>query len=441
MSELPPPTSSWPPRIAWTIIWLGVAYISLSQFSPKIRGRHAPSADVNDIQLTASAKYAVGSHQLSPTTPIAPFLKAVDDAAQSPKQKMDAAILAGDLQDAAAAEKRLNAIDAKKLAPDLQQDLSDLQTIYAHGPSSLDQPARDRLIQRHAFFGQLALAFGQPKTDPQRQSITQQGVHTAIVLLSFAGIALCAGFAGLILLIVAIVLLSVGSIRPAYQPPQRAGSVFVEMFAVYLLSFFVISLLLSLLAHGDPPLAWYWIASIVLPIAFAWGIFRGATWNQLRMALGWHGGRNPLIELPLGIVGYITGLPIIVAGFCVTLFLVNLSHTTPSHPIQGEATNTPASILQLYGIACLWAPIIEETMFRGALFSHLRRRWNWLASASLVGFIFAAIHPQGWTFIPVLGSIGVVLAGIREWRGSILPCMVAHALNNFVMVSLLLAVK
>jgi membrane protease YdiL (CAAX protease family) len=48
--------------------------------------------------------------------------------------------------------------------------------------------------------------------------------------------------------------------------------------------------------------------------------------------------------------------------------------------------------------------------------------------------VFAAIHPQGWTFIPVLGALAVAFCIAREWTGSINPAIVAHAINNFAMV-------
>jgi membrane protease YdiL (CAAX protease family) len=63
---------------------------------------------------------------------------------------------------------------------------------------------------------------------------------------------------------------------------------------------------------------------------------------------------------------------------------------------------------------------------------------GFLVSAVVSSFVFAAIHPQGWAAIPVLGAIAFVLAGIREWRGSIVGCVVAHALNNGVVTVMLL---
>jgi membrane protease YdiL (CAAX protease family) len=50
--------------------------------------------------------------------------------------------------------------------------------------------------------------------------------------------------------------------------------------------------------------------------------------------------------------------------------------------------------------------------------------------------LFAAIHPQGWPFIPVLASLALAFCVAREWRGTLVPGMVAHGINNFVIMTL-----
>jgi membrane protease YdiL (CAAX protease family) len=77
-------------------------------------------------------------------------------------------------------------------------------------------------------------------------------------------------------------------------------------------------------------------------------------------------------------------------------------------------------------------------MFRGALFHHLRRRWNWVVSAGFSALIFAAVHPQGWTAIPVLGSLALVFAAVREWRGSAIAPMTGHFIQNFAVTTMLI---
>src|SRR5262249_59937285 len=105
------------------------------------------------------------------------------------------------------------------------------------------------------------------------------------------------------------------------------------------------------------------------------------------------------------------------------------------HLLRGDRWH----VLGLYALASVFAPVIEETMFRGALFHHLRRRWGWGVSAPIVALLFAIVHPQGWVAVPALGSIAIVLAALREWRGSLIAPMVAHGFNNFLALTLALA--
>ena len=39
-------------------------------------------------------------------------------------------------------------------------------------------------------------------------------------------------------------------------------------------------------------------------------------------------------------------------------------------------------------------------------------------SATISGFVFAAIHPQGWVAVPALMGLAYAFAVIREWRGT-----------------------
>jgi len=130
-------------------------------------------------------------------------------------------------------------------------------------------------------------------------------------------------------------------------------------------------------------------------------------------------------------------MPVLVLGIFATMALSRYSRINPSHPIIHQATGGAGQIVAMYLLACLWAPITEETLFRGALYQHLRGRWNGLISAVVVGLIFAALHPQGWVAIPILGTIGAILAIIREWRNSLIASMTAHALINGLTVTLL----
>jgi membrane protease YdiL (CAAX protease family) len=164
--------------------------------------------------------------------------------------------------------------------------------------------------------------------------------------------------------------------------------------------------------------------------ALLWPYARGSKWGDVRRALGWVRGKGILREAGSGIIGYIAGLPLIALSAVVVLVISRYADTVPSHPIVNEIKSDPVTLILLFGVASIWAPVVEETLFRGALYGYLRGRWSWPVASALTGFLFAVVHPQGWIGVPALTTIGFVLGAIREWRGSIIAPMTAHALNN-----------
>ena len=93
------------------------------------------------------------------------------------------------------------------------------------------------------------------------------------------------------------------------------------------------------------------------------------------------------------------------------------------------ADPSPAAWGCLAASAVLFAPLGEELLFRGLLLGSLRSAglpagWAVAAAAGL----FAALHPvQDW---PPLFALGCVLGWARVRTGSLVPCVLAHALFN-----------
>jgi membrane protease YdiL (CAAX protease family) len=80
----------------------------------------------------------------------------------------------------------------------------------------------------------------------------------------------------------------------------------------------------------------------------------------------------------------------------------------------------------------IFAPVFEELAFRGLLFAILRRRFRFLPAALISASIFAIAHGYGLVgFISVLWS-GLLWAWMYEKTGSLLPGMLAHAINNLL---------
>jgi hypothetical protein len=90
--------------------------------------------------------------------------------------------------------------------------------------------------------------------------------------------------------------------------------------------------------------------------------------------------------------------------------------------------------------AIVLAPVVEEILFRGALFAFLRQVGSRQMAYAVSAVAFAAIHTNLVTFVPLV-FIGVVLARVYERSGQLLTAMATHALFNAVNFALLLLAK
>ena len=80
----------------------------------------------------------------------------------------------------------------------------------------------------------------------------------------------------------------------------------------------------------------------------------------------------------------------------------------------------------------LIAPVFEEIIFRGVLFPALRVALPLWPAALLSGALFAAAHGYGVVGFAAVAWSGAIWAVGYERTGSLLPCMLAHALSNLM---------
>ena len=64
-------------------------------------------------------------------------------------------------------------------------------------------------------------------------------------------------------------------------------------------------------------------------------------------------------------------------------------------------------------------------------------RGPWIAAA-ITGVLFGAVHVGSAPAVDLvpLGLLGVILCLIRQWAGSLYPCIALHALNNSIALGL-----
>jgi membrane protease YdiL (CAAX protease family) len=419
---------------AWLLILIVVSFLVVRN------QRNISSANDNlarglRMKLIAQEAIAVNASFLANSdskTRVSSLIQLIANEAREPDERLDAAILAGYIQGPSAMEKY--AAGPARNTPAVMADLDVIRTIYDKGTAGLNDTDRERLITRHGYFADLALASGS-MADPQaRKSIESSAQRILVSVVAMAVGLLVLFLTSIALLVAAVVCWRNGRLRRHLAVPSGSDAVYVEAFAIYLVLFIAIALAASLFNVAS--LNWNWLAWLILPVVITWIARRSRISGDWRAALGWYSGSGWFREVGAGIAGYVACIPFIAVGLAISAILIRVTGTTPSSSI---IRYLHGNMLGLYAIVCVYAPVLEETMFRGALFHYLRGRWSWPMSAALVSLIFAMIHPQGWVAVPALAGIAMVLAGLREWRGTLIAPMAAHAFNNFIAISVALA--
>ena len=110
-------------------------------------------------------------------------------------------------------------------------------------------------------------------------------------------------------------------------------------------------------------------------------------------------------------------------------------------PVPARATRALEALVEqpsLAGALAMFAlvpAICEELLFRGVLARALGRRWPIAAAAAISAAAFSAYHLSPVQALPTL-TLGFVLAVIAIRADSVLPTIVAHAINNAIAIAL-----
>jgi membrane protease YdiL (CAAX protease family) len=126
------------------------------------------------------------------------------------------------------------------------------------------------------------------------------------------------------------------------------------------------------------------------------------------------------------------------AGLAVALLLVGMGIIrltgNPENALDRLIESSRAAALATAFAATFTAPLVEEIVFRGMLYSALRRLVGAAWAVAVVLLLFAAIHvPQYWPSFGVIGTIlllSSVLTVIRARTGKLLPCFIIHLIFN-----------
>lgn len=346
---------------------------------------------------------------------------------------------------------RLSEEDRRALAATIDSLRSIYKTGSADGLSAADRAA---LVERHGWFADLALVYGKPENDPDRLKMVSGGAGLALLLIAFGLLLATLLIGGVVMFIVAPVMVASGKVRRGFTPPAPGGSVYLETVAAFLAAFLALKGVIFLMdkQFGQPD----WMGPVqlmlqwlVLPAIF-WPVLRGVPWARWRRDMGWYAPRGVWREIGAGVVGYLAGVPIFLLGVLFSMTAVILRdiasrstgapHQSPQNPIIDiVGGGSPMIVLMLYVLAAVWAPIVEEAVFRGALFRHLRGRVPVLVAAFATALAFAFMHGYEVLMLGPVFALGFNFALMREWRGSLIAPMTAHALHNGVTLAFVIS--
>jgi len=444
------------PLLAWLIILAVVVFIVL-----RVRSQAEKQQPRIESQMDAfQTRLLIGSARLHPSsrTQFAEQATKLADT-RSCYQQLRLVLIVEELQGSEVAGKRLREIreristsklpateEEKKLLG-LLEDVVDQRSLTPLEENELEDA-----------FGWLVKLVLSPPESAEHQRLLGQAERTALVVQGFLVAGFVACLLGAILLALVVRSYRRGRLRSGLAPHRGNGGVYAETFALWMLLYVGTSALVSRFAGPALPILARESVMLATLVALIWPWFRGVSWTELRQDLGLTTGQGAGKEVLFGLGTNVASLPILVLVFALLLMVLRQvrQHTGGSDPFgPGLPPTHPAAEILLRGsvwekvqvvlAAALLAPLIEEILFRGLLYRHLREATVKLGSAASVvlsgvlsGLIFAVIHPQGLLAVPVLTILALAFALVREWRGSLIPCMVAHGVHNAVVTLVLI---
>lgn len=436
--------------------------------APLAQGPTPASVVVDDSdQFTLNAKLVTKMYVVlkddfkAPASDLGELPKSVKQAATNDADHVRAAMVLANLEGDNAALEYLGQQKFDDKEPFAADAVLLAGSLAPENPTPLTDAQRDALRKRYGWFAEVFFTRDASPSDPARAKLVGGGGRL-IAGLALAGAALVVAFiGGITAMVVMLARISNGQVRRRFVPPTPGGSVFIETAAVFVGAFLLFHLAVGAVAafyqakYNAPPewlksatLAGQWVL-VVVPF---WPLARGMKFGEWRRAIGWHAGRGFWREVGAGVFGYFASLPLLGLAMVVTFMLVILQGVIeqaifhkkpepPSNPIADLVTGGSAvQVVLIYVLATLWAPLVEESIFRGALFRQMRGRLHWLLAAVLSGLCFGVMHGySGVLLIPVI-TIGFCFAMIREWRGSLIPTATAHFLHNATVLGIVLLV-
>ncbi len=190
-------------------------------------------------------------------------------------------------------------------------------------------------------------------------------------------------------------------------------------------------------AKSDPTSIFLQIVAILpahfLTLVLAWIVVTRVRQFSFRQTLGWEMGGFKWWHFVVLLAAYFA-FAMIVGSFFPEQEndLIRIIHSSRS------------AVYIIAFVATFTAPLVEEVVYRGVLYSAFQRTMGVPGAFVLVTLLFAVVHvPQyypSYSTIFLLGVLSLMLTAIRVKTKNLLPCIILHTLFNG-MQSLLLILE
>ena len=134
-------------------------------------------------------------------------------------------------------------------------------------------------------------------------------------------------------------------------------------------------------------------------------------------------------DILLSPVGYIVSLLGAVAIVYVMQLILPVVNWSETQDVGFNNVISSTDRIITFVALVILAPLMEELIFRGYLYSRLRGKMSALPAIILVSVLFGAMHGQ-WNVGIVVGVMSVVLCIAREMTGTIYAGILMHMIRN-----------
>jgi membrane protease YdiL (CAAX protease family) len=152
-----------------------------------------------------------------------------------------------------------------------------------------------------------------------------------------------------------------------------------------------------------------------------------------RVVRSWQFGLRPPRMVWRRVSGLI--LLLLVAFIVLSAIWSVAFHPEKEKLLETLGSNEGTSLLLLSAVlTCVVAPIGEEFLFRGFIFTALRNWKGTWPAAIITGVLFGGVHygsAPTLDLVPLMG-LGFGLCLLYRITGSLYPCIMAHSLNNSI---------